>query len=169
MFNNTYIIRYPRPQKVVFEKGSKLKWDLTPFLNDLYIKPVLTKIKNSQDNALVERVYQVILNLVFTKYLADKVFYYIYKLGETLASIEWSIMDSCRWPIQVTPGQAVFGRDMIFNLASVIDWRVITAGKQQQVDIDNVQENTRGVTHDYAISNLVYLEITGIYHKLYYS
>ena len=114
-------------------------------------------------------MYQVILNLIFTKYLADKVFYYIYKLGETLASIEWSIMDSCRRTIQVTPGQAVFGRDMIFNLASVIDWRVVTSGKQQQVDIDNVQEKARGVTHDYAISNLVYVEMTDIYHKLNYS
>ena len=42
-----------------------------------------------------------------------------------------------------TPVQAVFGRDMLFNLASVIDWQVATAAKQLQVDIDNVIENAK--------------------------
>ena len=58
---------------------------------------------------------------------------------------------------------------MIFNISSVIDWRVITAGKHQQVGIDNVQENARRVTHDYTIGDLVYVEITGIYLKIDYS
>ena len=57
----------------------------------------------------------------------------------------------------VTPGQAVFDRDMLFNLASVVDWRVVTAAKQRQVDIDNVRENPRRVTHDYEIGNRVYV------------
>ena len=57
----------------------------------------------------------------------------------------------------------------MFNLLSVIDWRVITSGKQQQVDIDNVQENYRWVTHDYTIGDLVYVEINAIYQKLDYN
>ena len=40
--------------------------------------------------------------------------------------------------------------------------------KQQQVDIDNVQENYRRVAHDYTVCNLVYPEMTGIYNKLDY-
>ena len=50
-------------------------------------------------------------------------------------------------------GKSVFGRDIIFNLASVIYWRVITAAKHRQVDIVNVQENAKRVTHDYAVGN----------------
>ena len=67
-----------------------------------------------------------------------------------------------------TPGQSVFFRYMLFNLASVVDWRVITTVKQRQVDIDNVKENAKQVTHDYAIGDQVYVEITGIYCKLDY-
>ena len=67
-----------------------------------------------------------------------------------------------------TPGQAVFGRDMLYNLASVVDWRVVTYAKQRQVDIDNVRENSKRVTYDYAIGDLVYVEMTGIYRKLDY-
>ena len=66
------------------------------------------------------------------------------------------------------PGQAVFGRDMLFNLVSVVDRRVATAVKQYQVDIDNARENYKRVTYDYAIGDQVYVEMTGIYHKLDY-
>ena len=67
-----------------------------------------------------------------------------------------------------TPGKAVFGRDVLFNLASVIDWWVVTAVKQLQVDIDNFRENAKRVTHDYAIGDQFYVEITGVYRKLDY-
>ena len=62
-----------------------------------------------------------------------------------------------------TPGNNVFNRDMIFNLVSVVDWQVLTAERQQQVDIDNVQENARRFTHDYEISDRVYAKMTDIY------
>ena len=55
---------------------------------------------------------------------------------------------------------------MICNLASAVDWQVITAGKQQQVDFDSVREHFRRVVRDYAVGNLVYMIMTGIYHKL---
>ena len=57
---------------------------------------------------------------------------------------------------------------MIFNLTSVVYWRVITAGKQRQVDIYNFQENAMQVTHEYAVGDIVYVEMTGIYRKLDY-
>ena len=139
LFNNTWLIRYLRPLKVVFDNGSELKQDFTPLQKYLDIKPILTTIKNPQANSPVERVHQVILNILVTKDLDKKVFDHIDPSGENLTSIEWSIRAYYHCTIMTTPGQAVFVRDMIFNLASVVDWRVITAVKQQQVDIYNVQ------------------------------
>ena len=55
LFNNKWICRYPRPQKVVFDNVSKYKRDFTPLLNDFDIKPVSTTIKNPQANAMVEQ------------------------------------------------------------------------------------------------------------------
>ena len=106
--------------------------------------------------------------MLVTEDLDKKVFDYIDPWGETLASIAWVIIAYDRHTIMVTPGQAVFGRDILFNLASVIDWRVATPVKQLQVDIDNVKENAKRVTHDYAIGDQVYVEMTGIYRKLDY-
>ena len=137
-------------------------------LKEFYIKPVLTLVKNFQANAPVERVHQVILNMLVTKDLDNKVFEYIDPWGETLSSTAWAIRASYHFTIMATPGQYFLGRDMLFNLASVVDWRVVTTAKQRQVDIDNVRENAKRVTHDYAIGDQVYVEMTGIYRKLYY-
>ena len=71
----------------MFDKGSSFKRDFTPLLRELYIKPVLTSVKNPQANAPEERVHQVILNILVTKDLDNKVFDYIDTLGETLAYI----------------------------------------------------------------------------------
>ena len=96
-------------------------------LKDFNIKTVLTSVKNPQDNAPVERVHKVILNMLVTKDLDKKAFEYIYPWGETLADVACAIRASYHCTIMATPGQAVFGRDMLFNLVSVIDWRVVTA------------------------------------------
>ena len=79
----------------------------------------------------MERVHQVILNMLVTNNIDKKVFVYIDPWGETLASIAWAIRASYYRTILSTPGQAVFGRDMLFNLASVIDWSVATSVKQR--------------------------------------
>ena len=77
LFNNTWICRYPRPCKVIFDNGSGFKRYFTPLLNCFDIKPVLTSVKNPESNAPVERVHQVILNMLVTKDLDNKVFNYI--------------------------------------------------------------------------------------------
>ena len=73
--------------KYFLANGSYYKLDFTPFLKYFNIKPVLTSVKNPQDNAPVEQVHQVILNMLVTKDLDKKVFGHLYIWGETLASI----------------------------------------------------------------------------------
>ena len=54
LFNNTWLCRYLRPRKVVFDNGSEFKQDFTPLLKDFDIKLVLTSVKNPQANDMVE-------------------------------------------------------------------------------------------------------------------
>ena len=69
----------------MFEHGYEFKRDFTPLLMDSDIKLVLTSFKKPQDNAPVERVHQVILNILVIKDLSNKVFDYIDSWDETLA------------------------------------------------------------------------------------
>ena len=73
--------------------------------------------------------------MLVTKDLDNKVFDYINPWGETLEYIAWAIRASYHCTIMATPDQSVFGRDMLFNLASVVDWRVVTAANQRQLYI----------------------------------
>ena len=84
-------------------------------------------------------MHQVILNILITKDLGNKIFDHIDLLGETLSSISWPIRYHYHCIIMATPGNAIFGIDMIFNLTSVVYWRVVTASRQQQLDIDDVR------------------------------
>ena len=122
LFNNMWLCRYPHPRRVLFDNGSTL-------LKDFNIILVSMSVKNPQANAPVERVHQVILNILFTKDIDNRVFYHIDPWGGTLASIAWEIRASHKCTTMVTPGQTVFGGDMLLNLTSVIDWRVVTAAK----------------------------------------
>ena len=132
------------------------------------IKPVLSLVKKPQANAPVERVHQVIVNMIVTKDLDNKVFDYIDPWGETIASIAWLMRASYNCTILSTPGQSVFGVDMVFNLASFVYWGVSTAAKQHQLDIPNIRENAKRFMHDYIIGNRFYVEIIVICRKLDY-
>ena len=66
------------------------------------------------------------------------------------------------------PGQAIFGTDILFNLVSVVYRQVVTAAKQRQLEIDNISEKARQLTHEYVICDQIYVEINAIYRKIYY-
>ena len=105
----------------MFDNGYEFKRDFTTLLKDFDIKPVLTKIKNSQANTLVERLHKVILNMIITKNIDNKVFDHIYPWGETQASTEWEIRALYHRNIMFTSGQVVLGRYMLLNLTSFVE------------------------------------------------
>ena len=157
LFNNTWLSRYPRPHKVIFDNGSEFKRDFVPLLNDFDIKPVCTTVKNPQANAPVERVHQVIRNMMVTKDLNERVLDHIDPWGEILSSIAWAIRASYHSTLQATPGQLVFGRDMIFNMTTVIDWHAMHNRKQNQTLRDNTRENNKRIEHQYSVDDYVYV------------
>ena len=75
--------------------------------------------KTPQSNAPVERMNQVIYNMLVTKDLDKKVFEYIYPWGETLSSIAWKIRDTYHPTIGTIIDQYFSGRDTTFNPALV--------------------------------------------------
>jgi hypothetical protein len=104
--------------------------------------------------------------MIRTKDLKNRVFDYIDPWGEILSSIAWAIRASYHSTLGATPAQLVFGRDMIFNMKTIIDWRTITARKQKQILKDNLRENKGRIDHQYSVGDKVYLHPTGIQRKL---
>ena len=83
--------------------------------------------KNSQSNTLVELIHQVIYSMIFTKDLDRKVYDYTDPWGKIIASVALKARASYHHTLGFTPGQAVFGRDMLFSLTSIVDWHIVTS------------------------------------------
>jgi hypothetical protein len=62
--------------------------------------------------------------------------------------------------LQNTPGQLVFGCDMIVNVKHKADWEYIRARKQNLIIKDNKAENAKRIPHNYAVGDKVSLKIT---------
>ena len=54
-----------------------------------------------------------------------------------------------------SPGQLVFGQDMILPINHVPDWRYIRQHKQAQIYNDVIRENANRIDHDYIVGDKV--------------
>jgi hypothetical protein len=54
-----------------------------------------------------------------------------------------------------TPGQLVFGRDMIFPINHIANWQFIKNRKQKLIDKNKERENTKRVDYDYKVGEQV--------------
>ena len=67
LFNNIWLSRYPRPSKVVYDNGNDFKEDFSLLIADFSIKPQPTTIENPQADGVLERLHQVLGNMLRTK------------------------------------------------------------------------------------------------------
>ena len=86
--------------------------------------------------------------------------------GSILSSIAWAVRSSHHSTLGHIPAQLVFGRDMIFNLRTVANWKEISHRKQRQVDLDHLRSNKSRVDFDYQPGQQVYITRDGIFRKL---
>ena len=125
LFDQTWLSRYPRPKKVVFDNGSEFKKDFVPLL-DLSIKPKCTTIKNPQANSPIERIHQVLRHMLLTKNLSEQTLDYIDPFGSILASVAWAVRSSYNNSTDATAAKFVFGRDMMFNISTLVNWKELS-------------------------------------------
>ena len=158
--------RYPRPRKIIFDNGNEFKKDFLPLLRDFSIKPTPTTIKNPQANSILERIHQVLGNMLRTKDLQTHKFDDLDPWSELLASAAWAIRSTHHTTLQATPGQLVFGRDMLLNVKFIADWEAIKLRKQKDSDKNNARENGLRIPHDYQIGDKVLITNNDIARKL---
>ena len=59
--------------------------------------------------------------------------------------------------LQKSPGQLVFGRDMILNIEHKANWELIKKRKQQIIKKNNKRENSKRIPHTYQVGDKVVL------------
>ena len=91
---------------------------------------------------------------------------YLDPFGEILASIAWAVRASYNSATDATPAQLVFGRDMLFNLKALINWKELSLKKQKLVDKANLRENQNRIDFDYQIGQKIYIRNDGVQRKM---
>ena len=67
--------------------------------------------------------------------------------------------------LKASPGAAIFGRDMLFDIPFLADWNKIGDYRQRQTDLNTNRENRTCKDWDYKVSDKVLLQKGGILSK----
>ena len=86
-------------------------------------------------------------------------------IEDFLVDAAWAIRSTYHTVLKSTPGAAIFGRDMLFDIPFVADWNEIGQRRQKQVECTNNRENSRRLPHDYAVGHKILIVKDGILRK----
>ncbi len=119
--------RYPWPTQITFDRGSEfIGQDFQQMIKEDYgIKEKPITVRNPQANAMVERIHQTIANIIRTFELEENYFNEKDPWKGILSATAFAVRSTYHTTLQQTPGQLVFGRDMIFNIQHKANWKLI--------------------------------------------
>ncbi len=100
------------------------------------IKHKPTSVKNPIANAILEQVHQMISTMLCTAKLdmADKVA--TSDIDAFLTDAAWAIRATYHTVLKASPGAAIFGRDMLFDIPFLVDRNKIGDHRQHQTDLN---------------------------------
>ncbi len=82
-----------------------------------------------------------------------------------LSGAAWAIHSTYQTVLKASPGAAIFGRDMLFDIPFIADWQKIGEHRQKLTDLNNAHENEGRIDYDYKVGQKVLLRKEGILHN----
>ena len=165
LFNRQWLSRYPRASKIIYDNGSEFKLHFAELCDTYGIERKPTTIKNPQANAILERVHGVLANMMRASGLDMDDTVSEDTIADFLVNAAWAIRSTHHTVLGCTPGAAVFGRDMMFDIPYLTDWNAIGRRRQQLVDRNNARENARRIEYDYKVGGKCLVYKDGVLRK----
>ena len=86
-------------------------------------------------------------------------------VSDFLDNASWAIRSTYHTVLKASPGAAIFGRDMLFDIPFIADWRKIGEYRQIQTDLNTARENKSRIDYDYVVGGQVLVRKDGILRK----
>ena len=147
----TWLTRYPWPTIITFNRGTEFMAKFAKMVRNDYgvkTKPITTR--NPQAISIIERIHQMIGNMIRTFRMHD------YEIDETdpwsgiLAATMFATCAKLHTTLQATPSQlVVFGCDVILIVKYEADWKFIRDRKQQLIDQNDKKENSKRIQNEF--------------------
>ncbi len=157
--------RYPRCHHLIYNNGSEFKLHFKYLYDSYGITRKRTTVKNPRANGILERVHQVLGQMLHTAELdmADSVT--PDDVDVFLDNVAWAIRSTYHTVLKASPGAVIFGRDMLVNILFIADWCKIEDRRQLLTDRGNKQENAIRIDYDYKVGDKVQVINEGILRK----
>jgi hypothetical protein len=165
LVNKTRLSRYPICRYIIYNNGSKFKLHFEYLCETYGIQRKPTMIKNPQAKGILKRLHQVLGQMLRTAEL---------NMAETvtpdgvdtfLDNAAWAIRSTYHTVLKASPGAAIFGCDMLFDIPFMADWNIIGDYRQRQTDLNTAHMNSKRVDYDYKFGDKVMLTEEGILRK----
>jgi hypothetical protein len=65
-----------------------------------------------------------------------------------LSDAAWAVCSTYHTVLKASPGAAIFGQDMLFDILFIADWQKIGEHRQQLTDLNNAHENKGRIVYD---------------------
>ncbi len=136
------------------------------YLCDSYgIKRKPTTVKNPRANGILECKHHVLGQMLHTADIAMADSVTPNDVDVFLDNAAWTICSTYPKVIKASPGVAVFGRDMLFNILFVADWHKIGKQMQSLTNCGSQHKNGKHIYYDYKAVDKVLLINEGILRK----
>jgi transposase InsO family protein len=151
LLEQAWLNRYPWPEYITFDNGPEFKAEFLDALRNDYsgIKMKPSSKRNPQANAILERAHGTIGNMIRTFDVDNIDLEDNDPFAGLVSAVCFAIRSTYHTTLQATPGQLVFGRDMIFPIEHIADWQLIKNRKQIMIDRNNAKENLKRIDYDY--------------------
>jgi hypothetical protein len=140
LVNKTWLNRYLRCRYIIYNNGSEFKLNFEYLCETYGIERKPITIKNPQANAILEHSHQVLGQMLRTSKL---------DLAETITPDDidvflynpaWAICSTYHTVLKASPGAAIFGHDMPFNIPFIANWNKIGDYRQRQpISVQNAK------------------------------
>jgi hypothetical protein len=158
----TWFSRYPRCRYFIYDNGSEFKLHFRSLCNTYGIKHKPTSVKNPQANAILERIHGVLRNMLRTFELDMAESVKARDIDVFLSDAAWAVRSTYHTVLKASPGAAIFGQEMLFDIPFIADWQKIGEYRQRLTDRSNAHENEGRIDYDYEVGQKVLLRKEGI-------
>jgi hypothetical protein len=157
--------RYPCCQYLIHGKGSEFKLHFRALYATYGVKRKLTSIKNPTASAILEHIHAVFSNMLCTAKLDMAELVNASDIGIFLSDAAWAIHSTHHTVLKASPGAAIFGQDMLFDISFIADWKKIGEHRQKLTDLNNARENEGRIDYDYKVGQKILVWNEGMLHK----
>jgi hypothetical protein len=133
---------------MIYNNGSEFKLHFRALCTTYGVKRKPTGIKNPQANAILERIHAVFTNMLRIAKLDMAQLVNASDIDIFLADAAWAICSTNPTVLKALLGEPIFGRDMLFDIPFIADWKKIREHRQRLTDLNTASENKGRIDYE---------------------